>query len=230
MYKALTFDVYGTLIDWESGMIAGLKPLTDQVDLSRNAILEAHAYHESTIQAQTPAKLYPSVLAGVYKRLAEELGLKASWGEALTYGASVEHWPAFEDSAEALARLKTKFKLVIVSNVDNASVQHSIAKLGDPFDVVVTAEDAGSYKPALGHFEVMERQLARMGIEKGEILHVAESLFHDHGPANKRGLDNCWIYRRHDQEGFGATMDPGKQPKIDMRYNSMAEFADAILA
>jgi 2-haloalkanoic acid dehalogenase type II len=134
-YKALTFDVYGTLIDWESGMVAGLEPLTRAVSrsLSRDDILEAHAYHESTSQAQVPAKRYSDVLALVYRRLAEEWGVAVTREDCLAYGASVKDWPAFPDSAEALAYLKEHYTLVVLSNVDNASFAHSDAKLGRPF-------------------------------------------------------------------------------------------------
>lgn len=227
-YKALTFDVYGTLIDWETGMVNGLKPLTDKVGgLSRDTILEAHAFHESTTQKWTPAKPYSQLLATVYKRLAEEWRVKVSWQECLQYGASVKDWPAFPDSADALAYLKDHYKLVVLSNVDNASFAHSDAKLGHPFHMVYTAEDVGSYKPAPRNFDYMLDNLARVGIAKGDILHTAESMFHDHGPANQAGLANCWIYRRHDKEGFGATMNPGEMPHYDMVFNSMAELVAA---
>lgn len=224
-YKALTFDVYGTLIDWESGMIAGLKPLTDQASraLSRDDILEAHAFHESTTQKQVPARIYSRVLAVVYKRLAEEWGVAASWEDCLAYGASVKEWPAFDDSVAALAYLKDHFKLVVLSNVDNASFAHSNARLGVTFDAAYTAEDVGSYKPDPRNFEYMLMQLKRLGIGKSDILHTAESMFHDHAQANAFGLANCWIYRRHDRQGFGATMNPGEMPSYGLRFNSMAD-------
>ena len=228
-FKALTFDVYGTLIDWETGMVEGLRPLTDKIgrNLTRNEILEAHAYYESSIQRQTSAKIYPDLLAVVYKRLAEEWGVPASWDECLSYGRSVEHWPAFPDSADALVYLKDHFKLVVLSNVDNGSLTHSNKKLGVTFDAAYTAEDFGSYKPSQRNFEYMIENLARLGIAKHEILHTAESMFHDHGPANKFGLANCWIYRRHDKEGFGATMHPGKIPHCDFVFNNMADMVEA---
>ena len=228
-YKALTFDVYGTLIDWESGMIAGLKPLTDRLarPLPRDRVLEAHAFYESTCQRYTPAKSYRDVLATVYKRLAEEWGLDASWEEAQVYGRSVEHWPAFPDSAEALAYLKDHYALIVLSNVDNASFAHSDAKLGRPFAATYVAEDIGSYKPDPRNFDYMLEHLARLGIGKDDILHTAESMFHDHGPANRHGLANCWIYRRHDKEGFGATMNPGEMPRYDMMFHSMADLVKA---
>ncbi|ESR25912.1 haloacid dehalogenase type II [Lutibaculum baratangense] len=228
-FKALTFDCYGTLIDWETGIFTGLQPLLAKVgrELSRDEVLEAHAFHESSTQAQTPAKRYPDLLAVVYKRLAEEWGVPVSWGEAEAYGASVSAWPAFPDTAEALRYLKQHFKLVILSNVDNRSFWASQQKLGVEFDAIYTAEDAGSYKPSDRNFEYMLKNLARVGIAKGDILHTAESLFHDHVPATRHGLARCWIYRRHDKEGFGATMNPGDMPKVDFRFTSMAELAEA---
>ena len=112
--KALTFDCYGTLIDWESGMIAALKPLTEQAaaDLSRDDILAAHARHESSQQAQTPAMRYRDLLPIVYKRLAEEWGVSVSWQDCVAYGQSVRNWPAFSDSAGALQYLKKHYKLM----------------------------------------------------------------------------------------------------------------------
>lgn len=231
-FKALTFDVYGTLIDWESGMIEGLQPLTDRVSqpLTRNQILEAHARHESTQQRQTPGKRYQELLATVYRRLAEGWGVAVSWEECLEYGRSVRHWPAFSDSAAALEYLKQHFKLVVLSNVDNESFSHSNEKLAVDFDAVYTAEDVGSYKPSDRNFEYLLATIGDIGIEKQQILHTAESLFHDMEPGNRHGLACCHIYRRHNQEGFGATMTPATQPSFQFRFNSMAELADAVRA
>jgi 2-haloacid dehalogenase len=124
---------------------------------------------------------------------------------------------------EALAYLKRHYKLVILSNVDNESFAASSEKLHVMFDAVYTAEDIGSYKPATANFDYMLTRLQTLGVEKSEILHTAESMFHDHGPANRHGLASCWIYRRFEQEGFGATMNPGGMPTYDFRFNSMAD-------
>ncbi len=228
-FKALTFDCYGTLIDWENGMFEALKPLTGRVKkpLSRDAILEAHARHESSQQIYTPAMKYSELLAVVHKRLAEEWGVGTSWDECQTYGNSVKDWPAFIDTAEALAYLKKHYKLVILSNIDNASFAHSNKRLKVEFDAIYTAQDIGFYKPSGRNFDYMIDKLQSLGIAKSEILHTAESLFHDHAPANKHGLASCWIYRRHDQQGFGATMNPGALPKHNFRFNSMADMISA---
>jgi 2-haloacid dehalogenase len=227
-FKALTFDCYGTLIDWESGMIQALAGLTDRVaGLSRNQILEAHARHESGQQAQTPGKRYSEILAIVYKRLAEEWGIHVSVDECEAYGRSVRNWPAFPDSPGALQYLKKYYKLIILSNVDNRTFSFSNERLEVEFDAIYSAEDIGSYKPSDRNFEYMLAQTPHLGLKPEDILHTAESLFHDHVPANRHGLATCWIYRRHDQEGFGATMNPGTQPDIDFRFNSMADLVKA---
>jgi 2-haloacid dehalogenase len=228
-FKVLTFDCYGTLIDWETGMIEALKPLTGKASrpLKRDEILEAHARHESSQQVQTPAKVYRDLLATVYRRLAEEWGVATRWSDCLAYGRSVRNWPAFADTVASLQYLKRHYKLVILSNVDNESFSFSNEKLGVDFDAVYTAEDCGSYKPSARNFEYMLAKLKTIGIEKSEILHTAESLFHDHGPANEQGLTSCWIHRRHGQEGSGATMALAQTPKYDFRFESLAALVKA---
>ncbi|QGZ57261.1 haloacid dehalogenase type II [Paraburkholderia acidiphila] len=228
-FDTLTFDCYGTLIDWESGIFESLKPLLERASapLTRDQVLEAHARHESSQQQYTPARRYQELLPVVYKRLAEEWGLPFTHVECVEYGRSVRNWPAFEDTVAALQYLKNHYKLVILSNVDNETFTYSNARLQVEFDAIFTAEDVGSYKPSLRNFEYMLEKLGDRGIEKERILHTAESLFHDHKPANECGLASCWIYRRHAQSGFGATMNPGSQPKFDFRFNSMADFVKA---
>lgn len=228
-FKVLTFDCYGTLIDWETGMVEGLRPLVEKAgrNLSRNDILEAHARHESSQQKWAPASRYRDLLAVVYKRLAEEWGVPCTQDECEIYGDSVRNWPAFADSAGALQYLKKHYKLVILSNIDNRSFAHSHEKLGVEFDAIYTAEDIASYKPSDRNFEYMLDKLATLGLEKSQILHTAESMFHDHVPANRHGLASCWIYRRYNQQGFGATMNPGDLPAYQFRFNSMADLVKA---
>lgn len=232
-FKVLTFDCYGTLIDWESGMIEALRPLLSRVGrpLSRNEILEAHGFHESQQQAQTPHKAYNALLAVVFKRLAEQWGVSVSHEDCAAYGRSVGDWPAFADTPGALQYLKRFYKLVILSNVDNASFAASNKRLQVAFDAVITAEDAGCYKPSPKAFEYMLQRLGAglggMDVGEHDILHTAESLFHDHKTANDLGLASCWIQRRHNDEGFGATANPGAMPRYDFRFTSMAELAKA---
>ena len=228
-FKALTFDCYGTLIDWETGMMEGLGDLVRRAgrELERGEILQAHARHESAHQKWTPARRYEELLQTVYRRLAEEWGVSVTRAECEAYGRSVRSWPAFADCRDALGYLKRHYRLVILSNVDNDSFAASNEKLGVEFDAVYTAEDIGSYKPADRNFEYMLENLGAMGVAKADILHTAESMFHDHGPANRFGLASCWIYRRHGEGGFGATMTPADMPKYDFRFDSLAAMVGA---
>jgi 2-haloacid dehalogenase len=228
-YKALSFDCYGTLIDWESGITEALSDLVSRAPgaLTRDQILEAHARHESGQQAQTPTKLYRDLLPIVYKRLAEEWGVTVTTEECEAYGLSVGDWPAFPDSAGALQYLKKYYKLIILSNVDNRTFARSNAKLEVEFDAIYSAEDIGAYKPSDTNFEYLLGHVGDLGLEKKDLLHTAESLFHDHKPANKHGIANCWIHRRFQQDGYGATMNPGDMPSYTFRFTSMADLAKA---
>jgi 2-haloacid dehalogenase len=171
--------------------------------------------------------LYRDILPIVYKRLGEEWNIPTTIDECETYGLSVRDWPAFPDSQGALQYLKKFYKLIILSNVDNRTFSFSNEKLGVDFDAVYTAEDIGAYKPADANFDYMLSHIGDLGLKKSEILHTAESMFHDHEPANRHGLANCWIHRRYGQEGFGATMKPGEMPRYDYHFTSMADLAKA---
>jgi 2-haloacid dehalogenase len=207
-FSALTFDCYGTLIDWEAGILAALRPwaAARRVRAGDEELLAGFAQAESRREAAEPTTPYPRILAGVLEDLAEAFGTDVHPQEAEAFGASVKDWPAFPDSAEALAYLQGHYKLVIVSNVDRASFRHSNARLGVTFDAVVTADDAGAYKPAPNHFQLALARLARMGVAKGRVLHVAQSLYHDHVPAKRLGLRTMWVNRQaaRGQDG-GAT-------------------------
>ncbi len=227
-FDTLIFDCYGTLIDWESGMIDALGPLTSRLArVDRDDVLQRHAFHESEQQRRTPTKPYREILAIVYRRLADEWGLPVEEADCRRYGESVKDWPAFPDAAVSLEALAAHYRLVILSNVDNESFAASNDKLGVRFDAVYTAEDIGSYKPADANFVHMISELAGLGVDKSKILHTAESLFHDHGPANRHGLASCRIHRRHDRPGFGATRRPDTTPTYDFRFVSLAEMVAA---
>jgi 2-haloalkanoic acid dehalogenase type II len=228
-FSALTFDCYGTLIDWEAGILAGLRPLAARAGNASgdDAILETFARHEAAQEAETPDMIYSRLLAVVHGRIAKEWGVDADEAEAARFGGSVPDWPAFPDSADALRYLKQHFKLGILSNVDRISFAGSNKRLGVDFDWIMTAEDIGSYKPSPRNFEYMIETLGRDGYDKGKILHTAESLFHDHVPANRFGLASCWIFRRHDKDGFGATSRPAEMPRIDFKFTSLGEMAAA---
>ena len=229
-FKVLTFDCYGTLIDWEAGIFNGLRALAAraQGSMSRDQILEAFAQHESSQEEETPAMPYSQLLAVVYKRLAKVWGTTATNEEANTFGASVPDWPEFPDSAEALQYLHKHYKLVILSNVDRLSFRSSNVRLKVTFDAVYTAQDIESYKPSDKNFAYMLQRLKEdFGFGRSDVLHVAQSLFHDHAPANRAGLASAWIDRRHAARGWGATVPPPDTPHYDFRFESMAALADA---
>lgn len=230
-FKVLTFDCYGTLIDWETGIYNGLLPLIEKAGYagkSRDEILANYARHEADQELMTPGLAYSVLLSVVYRRLANEWNIGVTDEEANIFGASVPDWPAFPDSIEALRYLKQHYKLVILSNVDRLSFRGSNARLDVEFDAVYTAQDIGSYKPSPRNFDYMLGRLSRdFGLKKTDILHTAQSLFHDHAPANTFGLASAWIDRRHADKGWGATMAPPGTPKYDFRFESMAALAEA---
>jgi 2-haloalkanoic acid dehalogenase type II len=233
-YTTLTFDCYGTLIDWESGIWDAYQPLimaSGRGDIARNAALVTHAGLESAQQAATPGMLYPELLSAVHTAFARHYGLETAEDMDTAFGASLPHWPAFPDTADALRRLKNRYKLVILSNVNRAGFAAANRKLGVAFDAIYTAEDVGSYKPDPRNFEHM---LARLqvdyGVAPGEILHTAQSLFHDHVPATDFGLAKAWIDRQGLSEGgdWGATAEVPERPEVDFLFPTMAAMADAV--
>jgi 2-haloalkanoic acid dehalogenase type II len=227
-FDVLTFDCYGTLIDWESGILAALAPWRKRagVTLGDEALLTLFSEVESRIEAERPTLLYSDLLTATLLEMRGRSGHAATPAEAAAFGQSVKDWPAFPDSAEALSYLKQHYKLAILSNVDRASFAHSARRLGQNFDLVVTAQDVGSYKPALAHFEVALARLAAMGIPKQKVLHTAQSLFHDHVPAKKMGLASFWIDRRAGKTGTGATKPPPEPVKPDWTAPSMAAMVE----
>lgn len=227
-YDALSFDCYGTLIDWEAGIAAVLGPWARKNDpsITDEAVLVAYSENEAAVEAEKPTSLYPDVLREAFRRTGEDLGFEVTDADADTLGTSVPDWPAFPDSVDALARLKKHYKLIILSNVDRESFAGSNARLKVEFDEILTAQDIGSYKPNPANFEALARRVEEIG-STGTLLHVAQSLFHDHVPGQAAGLTTAWINRRHAQPGWGATPDPRAEVTPDIEFTSMAEFADA---
>jgi 2-haloalkanoic acid dehalogenase type II len=235
-YTTLTFDCYGTLIDWESGIWDAYQPLimaSGRDDITRDAALVTHAGLESAQQAETPGMLYPKLLTRVHGGFANRYGLETTAKMDAAFGATLAHWPAFPDTADALRRLKKRYKLVILSNVNRAGFAAANRKLGVAFDAIYTAEDIGSYKPDRRNFEYMlERLAADHGIAKSQILHTAQSLFHDHVPAGDFGLARAWIDRQGLSKGgaWGATAEVPERPEADFLFPTMAAMADAVEA
>ena len=228
-YDALSFDCYGTLIDWEAGIAAVLGPWARRFDpsVTDEQVLVAYSENEAAVEKEAPASLYPDVLREAFRRTGMDLGFEVSDEDAAALGASVPGWPAFPDSAQALQRLKKHYKLIILSNVDRASFAGSNRRLEVDFDEILTAQDIGSYKPNPANFDALLRRADEIGAT-GKLLHVAQSLFHDHVPGKKAGLRSVWINRRHTQPGWGATPDPRVVVSPDLAFSSMAAFADAV--
>lgn len=228
-FKALTFDCYGTLIDWEAGILTALQPLLQKggVTLKRDEILAAFARLESAQEAATPQMIYSELLAEVHRRLAREWNVSDDEKDAVAFGKSVPDWPAFPDTVTSLQYLQRYYKLVILSNVDRISFEGSNKRLGVTFDAICTAQDIGSYKPDPKNFTYLVNTVAGLGVLKRNILHTAQSLYHDHGPAQAAGLASAWIDRRNQQEGWGATMPPEGTPRYDFRFVSLAEMVKA---
>ena len=229
-FEALSFDCYGTLIDWEAGLLAVLGPWARArgLELTGEELLTAYAQVEGVAEAEHPAEAYPEILARAMRLLGGNLGAEVTADDAGSLARSVPDWPAFPDSHDALAALGKRFKLIILSNVDRASFAASNARLGVEFTSVITAQDVGSYKPSPRNFEALASEAARLGIRPGGLLHVAQSLFHDHVPAKRAGLPTVWIHRRHDRGGWGATPQPPAPVTPDWEFPSMAAFAAAV--
>jgi len=229
-FEALSFDCYGTLIDWEVGIAAALRPWADQHGLpaSDEDLLAAFGEHEPRVEAAHPTAVYPEILAHTFVALGRRFGAEVTEADAAGFGASVPNWPPFRDSHDALVALSGRFKLLVLSNIDRASFAASNRLLDVHFDSILTAQDIGSYKPADRNFEALLAEARRLGVGPGRLLHVAQSLFHDHVPAKRAGLATVWINRRRGRAGAGATPAPPDGVQPDWEFPSMAAFAAAV--
>jgi 2-haloacid dehalogenase len=222
-FDALTFDCYGTLIDWETGLAEAFRPVlrAHGVDADDEDVIARYARHEAAAEAG-PYLRYRDVLAAGLRGVGAELGFEPTAAEVEAFSGSVADWPAFPDSAGALAQLKRRFRLGVITNCDDDLFAASNRRLGVAFDWIVTAEQVGCYKPDERNFHVA---FERLGLPRERILHVAQSLFHDHVTAKRLGLTTVWINRRHDRPGSGAT--PPTEAAPDETFPDMASFAAA---
>lgn len=225
--KAMTFDCYGTLIDWEAGIVSAFRALHQEIEADDEQILSLFAAHEHMIQKAKPSMLYSAVLCEVYCNMTADLGVRCSNVNAESFAWSAGSWPPFTDTVSALSKLSERFRLVIVSNVDLATVKRTLKLLTVPFYRVFTAEETGYYKPDTRVFEHMLRALDADGIARQHTVHVAQSLYHDHMPAAALNLSRVWIDRRNSKQGHGATpaASPGLMP-ADI-YSDLITFANA---
>ena len=226
-FDALTFDCYGTLIDWEAGILAALRtvlPAGTGDGADDEALLEEYANAEATLE-HGPYRRYREIVGEGMAAVARAHGADPTPDDIARLGGSVADWPAFPDSHDALVRLKSRFRLGVLTNCDDDLFAASAARLGVDFDWVVTAQQVGSYKPDERNFAALLERLGADGVPQSRILHVAQSLFHDHAPAQRLGFRTVWIDRRHDRSGAGAT--PPADARPDATFPSMAAFAAA---
>lgn len=221
-FDVLTFDCYGTLIDWEAGIVTALRrahssgwPATDA------RLLERFAVHEAKAE-RGPYLSYRDVLARSVRGIAADHEVNLTPDAVRRFSDSVPEWPPFPDSTESLRRLAESFRLGVITNCDRDLFAQSNRRLGVRFDWVVTADQVGSYKPNPANFE---RAFEMIPVPQERILHVAQSLYHDHVPAKALGMTTVWIDRRRDRGGFGAT--PPAEARPDFTFPDMASFADA---
>ena len=192
-YEVLTFDCYGTLIDWETSILGALEPVLSahRIELSRPEILKLYAEVEAKVEAG-PYLKYRAVLSRVVRKIGDTLGFVPSKIEETCLADSIGTWPPFPDSVETLRSLKDRFKLGVISNIDRDLFNRSASLLETEFDWVITAEDAQSYKPSHNNFNFA---INTIGVPIERVLHVAESLRHDIVPAKELGLSAVWVNR-----------------------------------
>jgi 2-haloacid dehalogenase len=223
-FEVLTFDCYGTLIDWETGIWEALRPVfaNHHVEMAADKTLEL--YGELEVEAERGDYIeYKAVLRQVLEGFGSRLGFVPTQTELQRFSESVKDWPAFPDSARALKLLKRKYKLAIISNIDDDLFAFSARRLQTAFDWVITAQQVKSYKPSMNNFLVA---FERIGLPRGKLLHVAQSLFHDIVPARALGLSTVWVNRRNNKPGFGAT--PPAQGEPDLEVPSLQALAEKI--
>ena len=213
-YEVLSFDCYGTLIDWESGLLTALEPALTAHGLTvpDQTVLELFARLE-TRETQSSYRPYAEILGDVMAGLGRELGFTPTGPDLGLLADSLADWPVFADTREALAALAARYRLAIISNIDDALFAHSARRLGVSFDWVVTAQQVRSYKPSVNNFQ---QALARFGVPRERVLHVAQSLFHDIGPAASLGLSTVWVNRRKGRPGSGATPAAAARPDLEV--------------
>src|SRR5574340_1281141 len=213
-FSCLTFDCYGTLVDWENGILEALRPIlaAHRRHLSDEGILELYGALEADAEAGG-YRAYHEILKDVVRKFGMRLGFTPTADQLQSLPESLPHWKPFPDSVAALRRLKTRYQLAIVSNVHDDLFALTARRLEVPFDHIITAQQARSYKPSLNNFRLA---LERIGLPAERILHVAQSLYHDIAPAKELGIANVWVNRRAGKRGTGATVAVAAQPDLEV--------------
>lgn len=213
--RLITFDCYGTLIDWETGMLAALRPLfcRNGKVVSDKKLLEVYGETEAEIEAG-PYQRYRTVLSETVQAMGRELDVNISAHDGRQFAASVPLWEPFPDTVACLQALARRYKLGIISNVDDDLFAGTQKKLGVKFDLIVTAEQVQSYKPSLRNFQ---EALRRSGLSKDEVVHAGQSVYHDIVPASFLGLKNVWVNRPSIRPGAGAAKAASAQPQFEVQ-------------
>ena len=221
-FTAITFDCYGTLIDWEAGLLPVLRRLlaAHDRDLPDAAILQLYGEFEARAESG-PYQSYRNVLESVVRQFGERCGFHPSSADLCSLHESVQAWPPFPDTVAALQKLQQRYKLAIVSNIDDDLFGETRKHLGAEFAAVITAQQAHSYKPSLNNFQLA---LQTLGIEPSHLLHTGQSIYHDVIPAQSLGIRTVWVNRRSARPGVGAV--PEATGKPDLEVPNLATLAD----
>lgn len=224
-FKLLTFDVVGTLIDFEKGVLDAFRRIGGPAasELSDDQIFQAFLQGRSVHYGRNI-----DVMADVYRFVATKLSLSNTHADAREFQLSLLDWPAFSDSAEALARLRRHFRLAATTNADRVTLAAYCHTLGNPFDETICYDDTGCAKPDPKFFAFTLGRQSGRGIRQSEILHVAQSQYHDIGVAKAEGYRTCWIERRMGLEGYGATPVPAVRTVPDYHFSCLRDLADAV--
>ena len=232
-FDVLTFDLIGTLIDFETGVLDFCRPriLRARPEATDDEILESYARAQGTIRRNDPGLLFSDRLPPTWEMMAKEYGVEVRPEDGLLFIQSARAWPAFPDAAAALAELRKHFRfLVVVTNGDRVSARAMVARLGSPFSEIITEEDMGVAKPDPRAFEYFQGHLEKQGVARRRILHVAQSQYHDIGAARAAGLAVAWIYRRHGRKGYGGTQVPPQFTHPDFLALSLEDLKRQYLA
>jgi putative hydrolase of the HAD superfamily len=224
-FKVMTFDVVGTLIDFETGVLNAVRTLggAKAAAASDEQIFEPYKRGRDKFYGRSSF-----AMKDVYLSLAEELGFNSDQATADAFQLACLRWPAFSDSVEALQRLRKNFRLVAMTNADRTAFSAYSDTLGNPFHDSVTCDETGCAKPNPAFFAFNKGRQSAFGYKQSEILHVAQSQYHDIGIAKELGYTVCWIERRQGQQGFGGTPEPKKLTQPDYHFSSLRQLADAV--
>ncbi|TPN80668.1 HAD-IA family hydrolase [Mesorhizobium sp. CU2] len=225
-FKYMTFDVVGTLIDFEGGITSCLAAIAAEAGVSVDSEEALSLYRQA--RYMPGVGLFPDDLVRVYTVIAPQLGLPADEKYGVRLRDSAATWKGFPDSAAALASLAKSHRLIAMTNARRWALDHFEKQLGSPFFATFTADDTGTEKPDPAFFQMVFDFVASRGDSKDDILHVAQSQHHDIGISRALGLTNCWIERRHAQKGYGGTIEPANFTVPDYHFTSMADLAAAV--